>query len=262
MQTKKQKKSIKPGDLFQLGDHLLLCGDALNKKLMDQFLKGHKISAGIFDPPYSIDYVKSKLGFKQKLGCRDASDIMFDHIQTSLEYLEFTKQWLENLKPHLASRNSIYIFNCDRKLFTVREAMLKAGYKFSQLLIWVKNHSVVGRLDYLPQHELIFYGWYKTHKYRRSKSKSVIFCPKPSKSKLHPTMKPISLLRTLILNSTDVGDIVCDFFGGSGSLMIAAEQTKRKCLMVEIDPGYCETIINRFEKFSGVKVKRLKKLKV
>ncbi len=106
-------------------------------------------------------------------------------------------------------------------------------------------------MDYLPQHELILYGWSGTHDFKRGKDKSVVFAAKPSKSTLHPTMKPIPLLRKLILNSTDIGDWVYDPFGGSGSTLIACEHTKRRCVMVEMDPEYCATITARWGKLTG-----------
>jgi len=112
-------------------------------------------------------------------------------------------------------------------------------------------------MDYLPQHEFIAYGWFGTHEFHKSKDKSILFYPKPNKSKLHPTMKPVGLLRRLILNSTKVGDAVYDPFGGSGSTLIACEQTKRRCLTIEVDPKYCQTIIDRFNKLTGKEVKRL-----
>ena len=127
----------------------------------------------------------------------------------------------------------MYIFNSDKMIFPLKQAMDQCGYKLSQLLVWVKTQAIVGRLDYLPQHELIAYGWLGKHRFRKSKDKSVLICPKPSKSKLHATMKPIALLRNLILNSTNTGDIVFDGFGGSGSTLIACEHVKRICFMVE-----------------------------
>lgn len=115
-------------------------------------------------------------------------------------------------------------------LFTLKEAMGICVFKLAQLLIWVKNNQVVGRKDYLAKHELILYGWHGVHKFLKSKDKSVIFYPKPNSSPLHPTTKPIGLLRRLILNSTQIGDVVYDPFGGSGSTLIACEQTKRICI--------------------------------
>ena len=103
-------------------------------------------------------------------------------------------------------------------------------------------------LDYNPQHELILYGWFGKHQFHKRKDKSVLCYPKPNRSSLHPTMKPIPLLRHLILNSTGIGSIVWDGFGGSGSTLIACEQTKRVCVMIEISPEYCRTIVTRFQR--------------
>lgn len=135
--------------------------------------------------------------------------------------------------------------------------MKEAGLKFSQLVIWIKNHAVIGRKDYLPMHELIAVGWYGTHIFHKGKDKSILFYPKPNKSAFHPTQKPIGLLRRLILNSSAIGDVIYDCFGGSGSTMVACEQTKRRCILVELDPEYCQTIIDRFEKTFGIKARRI-----
>ena len=130
-------------------------------------------------------------------------------------------------------------------LFALRDGMIASNVKFSQLLVWIKNHAVIGRKDYLPMHELIAVGWYGTHKFCKAQDKSVLYHPKPHKSNPHPTQKPIPLLRRLILNSSNIYDIVYDCFGGSGSTLIACEQTKRRCIMIESDPEYCATIIDR-----------------
>lgn len=245
---------INNGSIFKLGDHYLACGDATDQKLIEKLVRDRKINLVLTDPPYGVAYVESKQSFKQG---SNHQIIKNDQTQTDQEYVEFTKKWLEPVLNKLSNYNSIYIFNSDKMLFALKQAMDELDCKFSQLLIWVKNHAVVGRLDYLPQHELIVYGWFGKHKFQRSKDKSVFFYPKPSKSKLHPTMKPIGLLRKLILNSSKIGDYVFDPFMGSGSTLIACEQTKRKCLGVELDIKYCQVIINRWEKLTGRKVKKL-----
>jgi len=236
--------NIKIGDAFILGDHLLLCRDATNTDLMDlgKYLQVHAI---ITDPPYAVDYVASK---KDMQNISKDKDILNDGFKSDAEYIKFTKSWLIGVLWCLSGKNSIYIFNCDKMVFALRQALVEMNVKVSQMLIWVKNQAVIGRLDYLPQHELILYGWHHRHNFRRGKDKSVIFEPKPSKSKLHPSMKPISLMRKLILNSTNIGNIIYDPFGGSGSTLIACEQLKRKCIMVEMDPEYCEVIIKRYLK--------------
>ncbi len=255
MPIPKQKNSISQGDIFQLGNHFLACGNAKDKKLIDKLINTNKIKAIISDPPYSIDYVQSKSGFKQKIA--KPKDIIGDQFQSEDDYRKFTKDWLDCALPYLERKNSIYIFNCDKMIFALKQGMVDAGLYFSQLLIWVKSHSVVGRKDYLPQHELIAYGWKGTHDFLKTKDKSVLFAPKPNKSTLHPTMKPVFLLRKIILNCTNIGDFVYDPFGGSGSLLIVAEQTKRRCLMAELDPEYCQTIIDRYKRLSGLEAKKL-----
>jgi len=254
-QTKKSKRLIKYGDLFKLGEHFLLCGNTKDSVLINEFLKDQKIKTILSDVPYGINYVESKNGFNQKIA--KPKEIIGDQYQSDADYSLFTQKWLEIVKPYLKRKNSVYIFNSDKMIFALREGMLSAGYKFSQLLIWIKNHSVIGRKDYLLQHELIAYGWFGCHDFRKSKDKSILFYPKPNKNTLHPTMKPVGLLRRLILNSTDTNETIYDPFAGSGSLMVACEQTKRKCLMVEIDSEYCQTIIERFEKISKEKVEKV-----
>lgn len=250
----KSKNSIKYGDIFQLGNHLIACGDARDKELIKKLVGKLNVRTTLTDVPYGVAYVESKKGF-QKISTSKA--IANDHIQSDEEYSEFTKKWLEAINPHLTRKNSAHIFNSDKMIFALRKGMLDAGFIFGQLLIWVKTQAVVGRMDYLPQHELIAYGWHKTHEFVGSKDKSVLIYPRPSKSPLHPTMKPVGLLRKLILNSSRIGDIVYDPFGGSGSTLIACEQTKRKCLMVELEPSYCKVVIERFEKLTGIKAEKI-----
>lgn len=240
----KLSRSIKAGDIITLGDHTLICGDSTNVDLS----KYAPINLLLTDPPYGINYVASK---EELVEVAKFKNIINDEFADDYQYGEFTKSWLHPALKHLTKKNSIYIFNCDKMIFSLREACLDMGVKVSQLIVWVKDKPIIGRLDYLPQHELILYGWKGTHDFKRRKDKSVVFHPKPQQSKLHPTMKPIGLLRRLILNSTDVGDTVYDPFGGSGSTLIACEHTKRKCVMVEMDTEYCETIIRRWLTLTG-----------
>jgi len=238
-------KSLKYGDVVILGDHMLVCGDARDKELVDRVLADIKVNLILTDPPYGVDVVGSKQGFKEL--CKN-KDIQNDGLCTDVQYIQFTKDWLSPVLPYLTNKNSIYIFNADKMVFALREAMVQLKVKVSQLLVWVKDRAIIGRLDYLPQHELIVYGWFGTHDFKRGKSKSVLCFPKPTKNVLHPTMKSMPLLRNLILNSSDIGDIIYDPFAGSGSLLIACEQTKRRSINFEIDLEYCQTIINRYNK--------------
>ena len=174
-------------------------------------------------PPYGVSYIESKKDINLKI--RKEVTIINDDISDQKSYKEFTSKWLTPIKDYLTPANSYYIFNCDLMIFALREALIEQEFKFSQQLIWIKSQAVIGRKDFLPQHELIAYGWYGKHKFYKSKDKTLLFYPKPISNKLHPTMKPIGLLRRLILNSSKIRDIVYDPFGGSGSTMIACEET-------------------------------------
>lgn len=244
----KQSALPKEGDLFQLGEHFLICGDATNPDHVRTLMRDHTIDLICTDVPYGIAYVESKEGLVSSMKHKKIAN---DQLQSDADYIAFSEAWLTAAQPHLSAKNAYYIFNADLKLFALREALVLSKFHFSQLLIWVKTQAVVGRLDYLPQHELILYGWYKRHRFLKAKDKSVLTCPKPSKSKLHPTMKPISLLRRLILNSTALGDTVYDGFLGSGSTLIACEHTGRRCFGIEKDAEYCQVIMDRWSKLTG-----------
>jgi DNA modification methylase len=169
----------------------------------------------------------------------------------------FTKSWLAQILPHLDSYNTFHIFNADTKFLALQQGMLASGIYFSQMLVWIKNQPVMGLKDYLSQFEVIAYGWYGKHKIERSKGKSVLYYPKPKKSKLHPTQKPVGLLRKIIPNVTNIGDYVYDGFLGSGSTAVACEHLKRKCIGIELDPEYVKIIISRLEKLTNTKVEKI-----
>lgn len=232
-----------------LGSHRIACGDSLDKELVKELIKNEKIRLILTDPPYGVNYVQNKAGF---MNIKKKVEIVNDSIASSSGYMAFSSGWLDAVKPYLAPKNACYIFNSDKMIFSLRDAMEASGYNLSQLLIWIKNNQVIGRKDYCLKHELIAYGWHGSHRFYKSKDKSVIFYPKPQSSPLHPTSKPVGLLRRLILNSTRIGDIVYDPFGGSGSTLIACEQTKRRCFTIEIDGKYCKIIINRYKKLRKV----------
>lgn len=249
----KQRKLIKDGDIFILGNHRVACGSAIDSDLISRLVEKSKIREILTDPPYGVAYVENKAHFKEtiKSNLSNNTVIQGDQLQSDEEYSGFSEKWLKAITSYLDKYNTVYIFNSDVMLCALRRGMKAAGIYYSQLIIWVKNTIVVGRKDYLPGHEIIAYGWFGRHKMERSKGKSVVFYPKPAKSKLHPTMKPVGLLRKLILNSTKIGEIVYDPFGGSGSTLMACEHTSRKCLMIEIDPVHTATIIQRWETLTG-----------
>lgn len=240
--------SIRKDTVYKLGEHALACGDCRDPILVKKLIGKAKISLIIADPPYGVSYVQSKKGFSK---VKKDVVIANDNIDSEDSYRTFTSDFLNSVKPYLSLKNSCYIFNSDRMIFALKEGMDEAGFKLAQILIWLKNNQVIGRRDYLAKHELIAYGWYGAHSFFKSKDKSVLYCPKPNKSPLHPTTKPLSLIRMLILNSSKVGDVVYDPFVGSGTTLIACEQTGRKCLAIEIDPDYCKVVIDRYKKLKG-----------
>ena len=245
---------IKQGNIFKLGNHYLACGDSRDAEFVSKVVGKTKIKAVVCDPPFGVAVTESKHNFKRLL--KDKV-IINDHLQSDEEYTTFTQDWIETIKPHLERKNVFYIFNSDKMIFALREGMRNASCKFGQLLIWVKTQAVIGRMDYAPQHELIAYGWYGVHEFLKSKDKSVIIYPKPNRSPFHPTTKPVGLIRHLVLNSTRIGDVVFDGFLGSGTTLLACEQTKRICIGIEIDPEYVQTTISRFEKLTGVKTQKI-----
>lgn len=248
--SKSNELSISHWDIFLLGDHVLHCSDSRNPEMFRRLLRDwQKIALLLTDPPYWIDYVESKKWFTGTT--EKFEDIPQDGIQSDREYALFTRDWITPMLPYFAEKNASYIFNADKMIFALREWMLQAGMRFTQLLIWVKDSAIIGRLDYLPQHELIAYGWYGKHAFYGWKAKSILPFARVRKNTIHPTMKPIPLLRELILNSSKRGDTVYDPFGGSGSTLMACEQTSRKCVTVEINPVYCRAIIKRWEDYTG-----------
>lgn len=247
---------IKTGNIIQLGGHLLLAGDSTKEEQVSELLAEHQIHLLATDPPYGVSLVASKRAFTKS--ATKHKEILNDHFQTDEEYRSFTKSWLVPMVPHLAKKNSAYIFGSDKMLFALRDGMQDAGFTFGQLLILAKTAAIPGRLDYCPQHELIAYARYGTHKFYKPHDKTLLFCPKPAKSPYHASTKPTSLMNRLILNSSAVGETVYDPFLGSGTTLLSAEMTGRKCIGAEIDLDHCKTIVMRWEKLTGKKAVKVK----
>jgi DNA modification methylase len=252
--ARKPEQSIKLGEIYRIGEHVIACGDCCDTALLAKAIGSLKIDLVVADVPYGVAVAESKRGFNTLLKDKE---IVGDELQSDEKYIRFTAEWIKALKPHLAKKNSFYIFNSDRMLFALREGMLDAGCRFAQLLIWLKSQPVLGRMDYLPQHELVAYGWVGTHSFKKSQDRSLLFYPKPKKNPFHPTMKPVGLIRRLILNSSNIGAVVCDPFLGSGTSALAAHQTGRRCIGIELDPEYCAVSIARLEAVTNQKATRI-----
>ena len=245
--------NIQQGDIYKLGEHIIACGDSLDADFVRKVIGDKKIRAIISDPPYGVAYVEGKKDLNQKLGVDSNKAIIGDQLQTDEEYTLFTKSWLGLVIPYLESYNACYIFNSDLMFPALRQGMKETGFHYSQMIIWFKNQVVMNRKDYLMMFELIAYGWFGRHKMERSKAKSVIVHPKPSASRLHPTQKPVGLLRKLIPNSTKIHEYVYDPFLGSGSTAVACEHLGRRCIGIDIDPEYVAIALARLEKLTGKK---------
>lgn len=230
----------KPGDIWILGNHRLMCGDSTHKDDIMHLMNNQDADMLLTDPPYNVDYVgKTAEALKIK------NDNMDDN-----QFYEFLRKVFENMYIVTKEGASIYVFHADTEGINFRKAFKDAGFKLAECLIWKKDCFVMGRQDYQWQHEPVLYGWKegKAHYFINDRTQSTILeFDRPKQSTLHPTMKPIDLIAKLIKNSSKENDIILDLFGGSGSTIIAAEQLNRCCYTMELDPKYCDVIVKRWE---------------
>ena len=240
----------KLGDLWQLGEHRLICGDSTDVAVIDRLMDGVKADLYLTDPPYNVNYTD---------GHENERKIMNDHFDTDEECGE--KLWFpafSNALTHSKDCCSVYCFmpQGGTHMMMMMMMMMKAGWQVKHELIWRKQSIVLNRADYNYQHEPFMYGWNKTHKFYgkgKYKNTSVWEFDRQTKSKEHPTMKPVELLGEILLNATEEGNNVLDTFGGSGSTLIACEQLNRKCFMAELDPYYISIIVQRWLNLTGRK---------
>ena len=283
----------KTGNVWQLGRHRLMCGDATVLADVQKLMDGKLATMVFTDPPYNVNY---------QGGTEERLTIQNDNMQPA-EFNEFLSKAFGTMFEATAAGGAIYICHADSVGANFRGAMTGAGWLFKQCLIWIKNQFTLGRQDYQWQHEPILYGWKPgtAHQWYGGRKQSTIIedgmpvviqrsdegtvititvgveklvlkvpdfeivhtgddsdttiwrFEKPLRNGEHPTMKPILLCARAIHNSSKAGDIVADFFGGSGSTLVAAEQTGRVCCSMELDPVYCDVIVHRWEEFTGQK---------
>lgn len=282
------RPKTKLGDLYELGAHRLLCGDATNPAHMARLLGKHRAALVVTDPPYNVDYEGVAGKIQNDAMPRQAFDL-------------FLRRAFAVMYRALADGGAIYVAHSDAAGIEFRTAMLAAGFRLASCLIWKKNQFVLGHSDYHYQHEPILYAWKPTRRRRwfggrtqttiaqfgppalfeqvgddewmitigetalvvsgqkirvREIRSTVIEEAKPVRSTLHPTMKPVALLERFVQNSSRRGDLVLDPFGGSGSTMIACEKHERGCLMMELDPKFCDVIVERWESYTSRKAAR------
>ena len=237
-----EEARTKEGDIYCLGKHRLICGDSTNSNVIERLLENEKADLLITDPPYNVNY-------KGGNGLTIQNDNMGDET-----FRKFLRDAFESADGAMRPGAVFYIWHADSEGYNFRGACHDIGWQVRQCLIWNKSSLVLGRQDYQWKHEPCLYGWKEGagHLWKSDrKQTTVLEFEKPAKNAEHPTMKPVTLMAYLISNSTNESDLVLDPFGGSGSTMIACEQLNRKCYMVELDPRYCDVIIDRWEKYTG-----------
>ncbi len=233
------------GDIWVLGNHVVICGDSTDVAVIDRVAKPETVDCLITDPPYNVAY-EGKTKDKLKI----QNDAM-----SNGEFRQFLVDAFVAASTALKKGAAFYIWHADSEGYNFRGACYDAALEVRQCLIWVKNTMVLGRQDYQWKHEPCLYGWKDgaSHKwYGDRKQTTVIEYDKPARNAEHPTMKPVGLMEYLLSNSTRKGDIVLDTFGGSGSTLIACAKTGRKCRMIELDPIYVDVIVRRWEAFTGL----------
>ena len=239
----------KVGDVWLLGKHRLLCGNSTQEDDVMRLMNNQYADMLLTDPPYNVDYEGT------------AGKIKNDNMNET-EFYNLLIDAFKNMHSVAKSGCPIYVFHADTEGLNFRNAFKNAGFKLAQCLVWVKNTFVMGRQDYQWKHEPILYGWKegKAHYFIDSRSQNTVLeFDKPTRNAEHPTMKPIDLLVYLIKNSSKENNLIVDLFGGSGSSLIAAEQSNRICYAMELDPRYCDVIVKRWETLTGQKAELEKK---
>ncbi len=274
-----EEPKTKVGDIYKLGNHRLMCGDSTNIEIVRQLMNGQQADLLLTDPPYNVD-IENDAGMKIKNDNMDSDS--FRHFLTSAFICA---------NASMKKGASFYIWHGENESYNFRGACADAEWKIRQCLIWEKNSMVLGRQDYQWKHEPCLYGWkdgashyfindrtqttvietpLDIDKMKKEEMKSllkevfsekipttIIHEDKPTKSELHPTMKPVKLMARLIKNSSLKDQLVLDLFGGSGSTMMACEQLERTCYMMELDPHYCDVIVERWNNLTGNKAEKI-----
>lgn len=241
-----EEPKSKPGDIYQLGRHRLMCGDSTSLDDVETLANGQKIDMLLTDPPYGVDYTGKT---------KDALKIENDN-RGDDEFIEFLTKAFEAADNVMKPGAVFYVWHAILKTYAFESACHNVGWEVRQVLIWVKNSMVLGRQDYQWKHEPCIYGWKEgaSHLWASDrKQTTVLEFARPTRNAEHPTMKPVLLFDYQIKNNTKGGDVVLDLFAGSGTTMIAAEQNGRTAYLMEKDPRYVDVIIDRWEKFTGEK---------
>jgi len=238
------------GDLYELGEHRLLCGDSTQTDTFEKLFNGQLADLVVTDPPYNVaiqggDHSKPD----RKNGKKIQNDSMSDE-----DFYKFLYDFYTALGTYTKAGGAWYVWFADCEIVNFSKAFIDSGFKLAQMVIWKKNSLVMGRKDYHFIHEPCLYGWKEgaAHGwYSDRKQTTVLNFDRPNRNAEHPTMKPIPLFAYQIGNSSKQGDIVADGFGGSGTTLITCDQMNRKGYLVEFDPKYCDVIVARYIKHKG-----------
>lgn len=283
------------GDVWQLGRHRLMCGDATSMEDAEILMAGNKLDLVITDPPYNVDY-GAKVGFLngylEQTDSRTNSTIENDHMDAASFY-SFLLAAFQSMNDAMRPGAGIYVFHAESTGLQFRQSYTDAGLKLAQCLVWEKNAFVLGRQDYQWRHEPILYGWKEgaAHYFINDRTQDTVLLEdeldfpnmkkqellafiqryiqqykdmttvhyenKPARNDMHPTMKPVPLIGRLMNNSSRPGWLVGDFFGGSGSTLMAAEQLGRTAFIMELDERNCDVIVQRWQAYTGQKAVKL-----
>ena len=281
------------GDIWELGEHRLMCGDSTKAEDVATLMNGEQADLWLTDPPYNVDYsAKNAMLNKMDGGNRVEIDIEHDKMSDE-DFRNFLHDAFSAAHNVMRAGCPFYVWTTQgHAIVDIQQALDNVGLFFRQQLVWVKNNFVLGRMDYQGRHEPCLYGWKEgAHYFVNARNRttvwedgeeididkmkkdemkkllhdildsktpeSVIRCPKPQKSADHPTMKPVRLFGYQIANSSRPGNIILDTFGGSGTTIVACEQLGRKAQLMELDPKYCDVIIARWQKLTGQKADKL-----
>ena len=278
-----EEPKTKPGQMFRLGKHRLICGDSTDPEIIGRLMAGDEADLLLTDPPYNVDVGKCDRPNSSNNGIGIANDKM-----EAGDFVRFLTKALRNADAHMKRGAAVYVWYAGLHHSEFEQGLINTGFKIREQLIWVKSHFVLGRnSDYQWMHECCLYGWKPgaEHYFTDSRAEetviedknvklstlkkgelielcekllggnctSILRADKPNSADLHPTVKPQELLARLTKNSSRKGWLVLDPFGGSGSTLICCEQLGRVCRTVELDPKYCDVIIDRWEAFTGQK---------
>lgn len=291
--SQQQESIIKPGEVWQLGNHRLMCGDSSSLDDVHKLLGEERLDLVITDPPYNVNYEEKAAALNEYRPNNNGAMRIENDLMDDRSFYSFLLKAFTNMKDYMRDGAAVYVFHADIEGLTFRKAFDDAGLRLSEVLIWEKNNFVLGRQDYQWRHEPVLYGWkegaghYFVHDRTQNTviledevdfesmkkaelvayikdivrqyadQTTVIYEKKPMSSNLHPTMKPLELIGRFVKNSSKPGWNVGDFFGGSGSTLMAAEQLDRNAFVMELDEHYASVIIRRWEEFTGRKARKM-----